>query len=351
MQIINTGKDGSNSYILKGKKTAVIECMGKEYAEYHLERIREAAGGDAPDYIILNSVSPDNAGTAGALLERYPDAKIVASAAGVKNLGEILNSGFDYILAKDDAVLELGGCSLLFKILPDLPWTDSMASYCAEAGVLFCGSIFRDEDGYFEKYIAPYRAYANNAAKRLAELDITRMLPSFGGEIPDIGGVLRQYSEPEEKNGTAAVFYASRYGSTRQMAEVIAGTIEKNGIKTRLFDVNAVPGETLKKAIDTCAGFAVGTNTVNRNADPNIWRLITDIDMIGGKRRACMVFGSCGWSGEGVYMTERFLKSINMKMYKKPYLIKFSMSDSERAGLAETAEGFARMLAGEIGGE
>lgn len=349
MQIKYIGKNGDNSYIISGEKTAVVECMKHENAAYHIKAVEAALDGGEPDYIILDHVSPDNAGSAEALMQRYGGARIIASAAGIKNLSEMLNRDFDYILAKDDMTLELGGASLIFKILPNLPWTDSMVAYCPEERALFCGSIFNSDSGYFKNVISPYRDYAKNAADRLRELDILKIFPAYGGEITDISGVLDEYSEPEERKLSAAVFYASHYGYTREMAEAVAAEIEGCGMSTRLFDVCGTDLAELKDAIDSCTGFAVGTDTVNRNAPEDIWRLITAIDMVNGRGKPCMIFGSCGWSGEGVYLIERFLKSIGMKLFKKPLLVKFRMSGDEREKLEKLAADFAKELSGSEG--
>lgn len=351
MQIKYIGKDGDNSYLLCGEKTAAAECMKKENAEFHISRIKENLAGAELDYIILNSVSPYNAGTVSALTEQFKGAKIVASVAGIKNLREMLNRDFDYILAKDNDVLDLGGCSLLFKILPNLPWTDSMASYCPEEKTLFCGSIFNAENGYYEKYILPFSDYAQNASKRLSELEINAVLPAFGDKINDISPFLKLYGQPAERSDSAAVFYASIFGNTREMAETVCGVLNKRGISTRLFDVYASGEAELKKAMDTCAGFAVGTNTVNRNADRKIWSLISSIDMISGKHKPYIIFGSCGWSGEGIYCAEKLLRSLGMRQSAKPAAARFTMSDTERAELCAAAEKLADDILNQLGGK
>lgn len=344
MQIKYIGKDGDNSYIILGEKIAVVECMKRENTEYHIASIKAVLGDREPDYIILDHVSPDNSGSAEALIERYEGVRIIASAAGVKNLIEILNRDLDYILAKDGSILDLGGISIMFMILPNLPWTDSMAVYCPEEKALFCGSIFNADSGYFKNVISPYSDYAKNASERLKDFDIKVILPAYGEEITDVSGVLNKYAELAERDINAAVFYASHYGYTKEMAETVAAKIEGCGVRTCLFDVCKMKFEELKDAMNSCTGFAVGTDTINRNAPAGIWRLITGIDMVSGKRKPCMIFGSCGWSGEGVYLIERFLKNIGMKMFKKPMLVKFKMSADEKTQLKDLAAGFVKEL-------
>lgn len=335
------GKNGDNSYLLLGEKSAVIECMRAENAEYHLQSIEEALNGREPDYIILNHTAPENVGSLPALMERYPKAVIVASAAGIKNLTELFNREFDYLLAKDQAELDLGNDEkLIFEILPNLPWTDTMVAYYVKEKALFCGSIFCDQPNYFKNTISVYREYAKTAAQRLQQLEIHKLLPMCGAELTEPERFFEKYAAESTEEKPTVILYASHYGYTEEMAQTVYEAIRETGRPVQIFNAETEDFAEIKDALRHCSSFAVGTNTVNRNAAESVWRLITDMDLVNQKNTPCMIFGSCGWSGEGVYLVERFLKSIRMQVFKKPFLVKFKMSDSERGDLATFAKEF-----------
>lgn len=333
------GIDGDNSYCISGYKTVVIECTQKNNADHHIENIKTALGGERLDYIVLNHTSPENTGSLELLMSSYPEAVIVASAAGVKNLSELLNRDFEYIIAKDNKELDLGeGKKLCFKTLPNLPWTDTMASYYD--GNLFCGSIFSAEENYLKKLA--YRGFAKMAAQRLSEINIKRILPLKGKEITDVSSVINEYMKEEKNEKFAVVVYYSNYGFTAEMAQVICDAFGDMSVKC--FDAAVVPCAEIVNEINKCTAFVVGTNTVNRNAAAEIWNIISGIDLVNKRYTPCFVFGSCGWSGDGVYLVERQLKNLKMKCFDKPYLVNFKMSDGDKNKLAEHTARFIEFI-------
>ena len=342
MQIENymkyIGHEKNNSWLLSSEKSIVIECLGESYALEHLKSIKEGLNGKELDYILLNHTSPENTGSLKTILNEYPNVKVIASAAGIKNLTGLLNTEFDYEIAKDEKVLDLGDISLKFLILPNLPWTDSMATYCESKKALFCGSIFSDRENYFNEVIRPYRAYAKTAVERLKALDIKKLLPISGDEILNIDACFDEYSAKEAEDKKPVIFYSSHYGYTAQMAHIIAEEFED----CLCFDADTSNPDEIEEAINNCSCFMVGTNTINRNCAKAVWNLITNMDMVNKKYTPCFVFGSCGWSGEGVYLVERFLKLIRMNVFEKPYLINFKPSDEEIKKLREFTRRFKK---------
>ncbi|MDY3030615.1 MAG: MBL fold metallo-hydrolase [Clostridia bacterium] len=337
-KIINIGKNSDNSYLILDEKNVVVDCTAAKNAENHMSNLKSALGDGRLDYIIITHASPENTGSLAALMREYPSARIVASAAGIKNLTEILNSEFPYDIAKDGAALELGSISLKFFILPNLPWTDTMAVYCAEKKALFCGSIFSARENYYKDVISVYADYAETAAKRLSALDIRKVFSMCGEMISEIGTYIKEYSAERKTEPFAAVFYASHYGYTAEMARIVADAFEKSNMSVCVYDTDRDDFEEMKNALNQCKFFAVGTGTKNRNAYESVWRLVSSVDMVNRKYTPCMVFGSCGWSGEGVYLLERFLKSAGLKVFEKPFLVKFGMNEEDKSKLRETAE-------------
>ncbi len=322
--VMNIGTGSDNSYLLIGNKTAVIECVGKENAKLHTENLKNSLGTQTLDYIILNHTSPDNIGSLDMLMELYPDVTIVSSTAGIKNLTEILNKSFKYELAKDEAVLDLGkNITLKFYILPNLPWTDTMAVYYENERILYSGSIFFDDENYSQIY----SEYAQNAAERLKNLDIDKILPMYGKPITNPQKVLELYMSDHETVDFIPIIYSSVYGYTAELANAVCSVFIKNGISAKCF--NADTETNLHNVLNMCRAFAVGTDTINRNASQSIWNVLTKIDMINKRNTPCLIFGSCGWSGEGAYLAERFLKNIGLKPFGKPFSTHFKPSDEE----------------------
>ena len=75
-----------NSYVILDEKVAVMDTVDKRRTGEWLEKLEAALAGRKPDYLVIQHLEPDHAGSIGALAERYPDMELVASAKAVQML-------------------------------------------------------------------------------------------------------------------------------------------------------------------------------------------------------------------------------------------------------------------------
>ena len=68
-----------NSYLLQGKKTAVMDTIDKRKTDEWLANIRQALGAKAPDYLIVQHMEPDHSASLAAFAKTYPDSTIVGN--------------------------------------------------------------------------------------------------------------------------------------------------------------------------------------------------------------------------------------------------------------------------------
>ena len=66
-----------NSYFIDDEKTCVVDAMDKSCRDEFLEDVEYLLKGRKLDYFVLQHMEPDHASSALALLEKYPDAKII----------------------------------------------------------------------------------------------------------------------------------------------------------------------------------------------------------------------------------------------------------------------------------
>lgn len=78
------------------------------------------------------------------------------------------------------------------------------------------------------------------------------------------------------------------------MALEIAKQAEKHGLKPQVFNIIEHPMGELTNLLNSCKQFAIGSPTINRNALPPIWNLLSGIDAINMKGTKCLLFGSYG---------------------------------------------------------
>ena len=79
-----------NSYLVKGsEKIAIIDTMYPPFTSEYIKNLKEN-GVNKVDYIIANHGEQDHSGSIPALLEEYPDAKVVTNATCKGNLMSML---------------------------------------------------------------------------------------------------------------------------------------------------------------------------------------------------------------------------------------------------------------------
>ena len=66
-----------NSYVILDDKIAVMDTVDANFTHEWLDNIQQILDGRTPDYLIVQHMEPDHASSALALLEKYPDAKII----------------------------------------------------------------------------------------------------------------------------------------------------------------------------------------------------------------------------------------------------------------------------------
>ena len=335
-----------NSYLVRGsRKTALIDACHRSFFPQYLENIRKICPPEEIDYIVLNHNEPDHTGALAALLEEVGSAAIYTTQAGALYVRNITNrTDLDLHVVKEGEELDLGGKTLRFVPAPFLHWPDSMFTALPEDKIVFtcdflgahyCEPYVFDHAmaypakykeafrGYYDAIFGPFKKYVLAGLDKLSGLDFDMVLTSHGpvltrGEKGMLDWAMEQYrqwSAPTSRDRKLVpVFYTSAYGNTRLLAQRIAqGIREVSGAEAELYDIIDHDLCKLCQLLNESDGFAVGTPTINRDAVPPVWQLLSGVDAIGCQKKPFVVFGSYGWSGEGVPGVAARLTSLRMK--------------------------------------
>ena len=68
-----------NSYVILDEKVAVMDTVDRRAAPDWLENLEAELKGRAPDYLVIQHLEPDHAGSIGLLAERYPNMTLVGN--------------------------------------------------------------------------------------------------------------------------------------------------------------------------------------------------------------------------------------------------------------------------------
>ncbi|MEA5011843.1 MAG: FprA family A-type flavoprotein [Angelakisella sp.] len=357
-----------NSYLVKGtEKNALIDVCHLSFFNHYVANIQSVLPLEQIDYIILNHNEPDHSGALAKLLEKTGSIPIYTSQAGalyVKNITNLKN--LDIHVVKEGDTLELGGKTLRFIPAPFLHWPDSMFTYlpqeqlvftCDFLGSHYCEPYLFDHvmaypqkyetalKGYYDAIFGPFPKYVENGLHKLKALDFSMVLPSHGpiltreknGWLDTAISSYEQWCMPKQKDKKLIpVFYTSAYGNTRRLAEAVAqGVRDTVDADVEIYDMIEHDMSMLHELINHCDGFAIGTPTINRDTVPPTWHLLAGVDAINCMKKPCVVFGSFGWSGEGVPNVITRLSGLKMNLVADGLKVAFVPTEDDLAKAKE----------------
>jgi len=82
----------------------------------------------------------------------------------------------------------------------------------------------------------------------------------------------------------------------------------------QLYDLVETPVSEVLPRIDTASGLILGSPTINGDALPPIWQLLTSLSPVVHGNKLAGAFGAYGWSGEAVPNIEYRLKALRMEV-------------------------------------
>jgi len=365
-----------NSYVVLGsEKIALIEAAHPDFLDVYFAHLGDALGDRVPDYLVLNHTEPDHTGTVAALLERYPDLKIVVSRPGSLFLKSIVNrDDLDCLIVGDGDTLDLGDKTLQFISAPLLHWPDTMFTYCPEERTIFTcdflGAHFCEPETfdtkvshraaylsaaqhYFDGIMSPFMPSVRDGLEKLGALDIDYACVSHGPILTRGCELERQIKRYAEWSADVArtrplvpVFYCSAYGNTAALAERTCAGIRAAAPQAdvELYDLIEYDLDELRALMNASDAFALGTPTINRNALPVVWELLAGIDGVNFAKRPVAVFGSYGWSGEGVPRVAEHLASLKANVFEQQLRVKFVPTKSDLASAEDFGRAFAEAI-------
>ncbi len=364
-----------NSYLIIGsKKIALIATAKLQFKDEFINHIKEHVDIKDIDYLIMNHTEPDHSGTARYLIEENPDLEIYASAPALANLKEILNIEFNGNRVKDEQELTLGNKTLQFFLQPNLHWPDTMFTYLKEDNILFtcdffgahyASNIIRANDikdkelyeklleDYFNAIMHPFLPYVRKGLNRVIELNPNMVCTSHGTilEEPFLTKVINYYDKwsklPVKLDKPLVLIpYASAYGNTAKMAEIIKETLEEefdNEIYVKLYDLIYTDLKEIIEQIPICDAFILGSSTILRDTVKLVWDLLSSLDYEMTRDKIASAFGSFGWSGEAVNNIIQREKQLFFKT-AEGLRIKFIPSESQIEEVKDYARNIASLI-------
>ena len=240
-----------NSYVILDDKTAIMDTVDKRGMKDWENNLLNALDGRNADYVIVQHMEPDHAGSLARLIELFPEITVVGNAKTfvmINQFFENININ-NSLTVKEGDTLNLGSHTLTFVMAPMVHWPEVMVTYESSEKVLFSadgfgkfGALSLTENAdwacearrYYFNIVGKYGAPVQTLLKKASALDIKTICPLHGPVLSDnLGYYLDLYNtwssyQPESKG--VFIAYASIHGNTAYAAEQFAEMLRNKGV-------------------------------------------------------------------------------------------------------------------------
>ena len=361
-----------NAYLIVDEKTVLIDTVDVCYSDLFLKKVAEALQGRTLDYLIVNHMEPDHAGSIRLLRQQYPGVKIVGNT---KTFGML--AGFHGITdglyeVKEGDTLNTGVHQLSFYMAPMVHWPEVMVTYDATDKILFSADAFgtygtldgavvdKDMDcshywdemvRYYANIVGKYGNPVQRALQKLSALEIQTICSTHGPvwqeHVAKAVGIYDRLSRYEAEEGVV-ILYGSMYGHTEQMAEVIASALADQGVKRIVMhNVSKTPASYILADVFRYKGIIVGSPTYSNQLFPEVEAVLSKIELREVKNRLFGYFGSFSWAGAAVKRLAAFGEKMKWETVGTPAEQKQGMTDADHAACYALGKAMAEQLKSE----
>lgn len=358
-----------NAYLIVDEKTVLIDTVDVCYSDLFLKKVAEALQGRTLDYLIVNHMEPDHAGSIRLLRQQYPGVKIVGNT---KTFGML--AGFHGITdglyeVKEGDTLNTGVHQLCFYMAPMVHWPEVMVTYDATDKILFSADAFgtygtldgavvdKDMDcshywdemvRYYANIVGKYGNPVQRALQKLSALEIQTICSTHGPvwqeHVAKAVGIYDRLSRYEAEEGVV-ILYGSMYGHTEQMAEVIASALADQGVKRIVMhNVSKTPASYILADVFRYKGIIVGSPTYSNQLFPEVEAVLSKIELREVKNRLFGYFGSFSWAGAAVKRLAAFGEKMKWETVGTPAEQKQGMTAADHAACYALGKAMAEQL-------
>ncbi|NOY11274.1 MAG: FprA family A-type flavoprotein [Archaeoglobi archaeon] len=359
-----------NAYLIKSEKTVLVDTVKAGFEDELFGKL-DALNVDRLDYLVVNHIEMDHAGSVRAVLERYPEVKIVTNVRGKNGLKEAYGIEHETIVVKTGDRLDVGK-TLTFIETPMVHWPDSMATYVVEDKVLIpndafgehfashkrfddefsdeeMGVIFRENAKYYANIVLLYSKQVRKVLDDIQSLgiEIDVIAPSHGiiwrKRIPEIVKKYREWSEGVAEERIVIAYDTMWRHTERAVKEIVAG-IEEVGVDYVIYRISVSDETEVMTDVMLSKGLIVGSPTLNRELFPSVASFLTYMKGLKPFNKVAAAFGSYGWSGEAVGRIVEIFESLKFDVVGS---VKFKFScDDKREELRELGRSVAEKVKG-----
>lgn len=362
-QYIVPGGMAYNSYVIMDESIAVMDTVDAHFGQQWLANVENVLQGRTPDYLVVQHMEPDHSANIPLFLEKYPNAKVVATPQAFKMMGQFfsLDLGDRQVNAVNGGELSLGTHTLQFVYAPMVHWPEVMMTYDKKDKVFFSadgfgkfGALDVEEEWlcearrYYFGIVGKFGAQVQAVLKKAAELDIAVICPLHGPVLKEnLEYYLGRYNtwssyEPESKG--VVIAYASIYGNTAEAAKCLAEELQKKGLDEVI--LHDLARDDMAEAVEDAFRYdrlVLASSTYNGGVFPFMRRFIEELTERNYQKRRVAFIENGSWAPTAAKVMGKMLEGCKeLTFAENAVSILSSVKPENRAQIEKLAEELVR---------
>ena len=340
-----------NSYVIMDEKIAVMDTVDVNFTEEWFLNISNVLGEKQPDYLIVHHMEPDHSASIGAFVEKYPNAKIVATAKAFVIMEQFFDVDFTErkVIVGENDILCLGQHKLTFLTAPMVHWPEVMVSYDSLDKVLFSADAFGkfgaldvEEDWacearrYYFGIVGKYGVQAQGLLKKASNLDIQVICALHGPILKENLGyyidLYQKWTTYSVESEGIVIAYTSVYGNTKKAVEYLKEVLIKKGCKKVV--LTDLARYDMAEAVEDAfrhEKLVLATTTYNGDIFPFMREFISELKERNYQNRTIALIENGSWAiTAGNKMRQAFSNSKNIQFAETVVSIKSTMKEETK---------------------
>lgn len=347
-----------NSYVIIDKQIAVCDTVDANFTDEWLDNLHSALDGRLPDYLIVHHMEPDHSANIKQFAEKYPNAKIVATAKAFTLMEQFfgLFAENNKIVVGEGDTLSLGNHCLTFLTAPMVHWPEVMVSYDSFDHVLFSadafgkfGALDTDEDWacearrYYIGIVGKYGAQVQALLKKAAGLDIKTICPLHGPILKEnlsyYINLYQIWSSYSVETKGVFIAYTSVYGHTKQAAEELAEKLRAMGCEK--VAISDLAREDMAEAVEDAFRYeklVLATTTYNGDIFPFMREFINHLTERNYQNRTVAIIENGSWAVTAAKTIRQMLSNSKNLTFCEPVVtIKSALNEAGHDAINQLA--------------
>ena len=352
-----------NSYIIHDEKTVIMDAVDKRMVKEWLENVKKDLDGREPDYLVVSHLEPDHSGGIEALIDMYPNMKIIVSQVGGNMIPQFIHRDLKdkLVIVKEGEVVDLGDHKLQFFMAPMVHWPEVMVTYEQTEKILFSadgfgkfGTLDVKDDWdcearrYYFNIVGRFGAQVQALLKKASNLDI-KMICSLHGPIlkENLEYYINKYdiwSSYKPEDSGILIAYNSIHGNTEEAVLKLAQMLKENGEEKVV--VSNLAREDMAEVLEDAFRYdrmILASPTYDMSLFPDTEKFLRRLKHKNYQNRKVAIIQNGSWApASGKLMKDLFSEMKNIEIVEPMVTIKTRMTEETEKQMEELVKNICK---------